>query len=129
MPLTNFLAQVIGLLLLSMGISMLFQKKVFMTVLNDITENRTTLFMVGVVLFLCGLSIVLTHNIWNAGFLPLVISLIGWVLMLRGLASMFMPGHSITRIMQLVKVEEFSWAYGILVLVIGAYLTYAGFSG
>jgi hypothetical protein len=28
-----------------------------------------------------------------------------------------------------LKVEEFSWTYGILVLVIGAYLTYAGFMG
>jgi hypothetical protein len=129
MPLTYFLAQLIGLLLLSMGASMLFQKKVFMNVLNDITENRATLFMVGVVLFLCGLSIVLTHNIWNAGFLSLVITLIGWVLILRGLACLFMPGHSITRIMQLLKVEEFCWAYGILVVVIGAYLTYAGFTG
>jgi hypothetical protein len=27
------------------------------------------------------------------------------------------------------KVEEFSWAYGILVMVSGAYLTYSGFTG
>lgn len=129
MPLTHFLAQLIGLLLLSIGVSLLFQGKVFMKALNDITENRTTLFMVGVVLFFCGLSIVLAHNIWNAGFLSLVITLIGWVLILRGLASMFIPGHGITRMVRWFKVEEFSWAYGILVMVIGAYLTYSGFTG
>jgi hypothetical protein len=27
------------------------------------------------------------------------------------------------------KVEEFSWLYGLLVLVIGAYLIYSGFAG
>jgi uncharacterized membrane protein YfcA len=129
MPLTYFLAQIIGLLLLSIGVSMLFQKKVFMNVLSDITENRTTLFMVGVVLLLCGLAIVLTHNIWNAGFLPLVVTLAGWALILRGLSSMFLPGDSIARLIRLLKVEEFSWVYAVLVLVIGAYLTYAGFAG
>jgi len=126
---TYFIAQFIGLMLLSVGASMLFQGKVFMKVLNDITENRSTLFMVGIVLFLGGASIVLVHNVWNAGFLSVVITLIGWILIIRGLASMYMPGHTITRMVRWFKVEEFSWAYGILVLGIGAYLTYAGFVG
>jgi hypothetical protein len=129
MPLTYFIAQLVGLLLLSIGASILFQRKVFMKVLNDITENRTTLFMVGVVLLFSGLLVVLSHNIWNAGFLPLVVTVIGWALILRGLVSMFVPGHGVARMVRWLKVEEFSWAYGILVLVIGAYLTYAGFMG
>ena len=85
--------------------------------------------MVGIVLLLLGLSVVLTHNIWNAGFLPLVITLIGWVLILRGILSMFVPGYGIARMISWLKVEEFSWLYAILVLVIGAYLTWAGFTG
>jgi hypothetical protein len=129
MSLTFFLAQLIGLLLLSIGASMLFQGKVFIKVLSDITENRTTLFMVGVVLFLSGVSIVLTHNVWNAGFLSLVITLIGWNMTLNGLACMFMPDHSITSLYRALKVEKFTAAYGILYLLIGAYLTYAGFTG
>jgi hypothetical protein len=76
---------------------MLFQKTVFMKVLNDITGNRSSLFVVGVILLLSGLSEVLTHNIWNAGFPPLVITLIGWVLILRGIVSMFVPGDGIAR--------------------------------
>ena len=124
---TYFIAQFIGLMLLSVGASLFFQGKVFMKALNDITENRSILFMVGIVLYLGGVAIVLTHNIWNAGFLSTVITLIGWILILRGVASMFMPGQSMTRTVCMFKVEEFSWAYGILVLVIGAYLTYAGF--
>jgi hypothetical protein len=70
--------------------------------------------MVGVILLLSGLSVVLTHNIWNAGFLPLVITLIGWVLILRGILSMFVPGDGIARRIRWLKVEEFSWLYAIL---------------
>jgi hypothetical protein len=125
---TYFLAQLIGLVLLSVGASILFQKRVFMKVLNNITGNRSSLFMVGVILLLSGLSVVLTHNIWNAGFLPLVITLIGWILILRGIMSMFVPGDGIARMISWLKVEELSWLYAILVLVIGAYLTWAGFT-
>jgi len=85
--------------------------------------------MAGIVLLLSGLSVVLTHNIWNAGFLPLVITRIGWVLIVRGILSMFVPGDGIVRMIRWFKVEEFSWRYALLVLVIGTYLTWAGFTG
>src|SRR6266481_2787801 len=107
---TYFLAQFIGLLLLSVGASMLFQNTVFMNVLNDVTGDRTSLFMVGVILLLSGLSVVLTHNIWNAGFLPLVITLIGWFLILRGIISMFVPGDGTARMIryEILKVSPMS---------------------
>jgi hypothetical protein len=126
---TYFLAQLIGLLLLSVGASVLLRKTLFMKALNDITGNSTSLFMAGIVLLLLGLSVVLTHNIWHAGFLPLVITLIGWILILRGIVSMFVPGHGISRMIRWFRVEEFSWLYAMLVLAIGAYLTWAGFMG
>jgi hypothetical protein len=124
---TYFLAQLIGLLLLSVGASMLLRKTLFLKALNDITGNSTSLFMAGIVLLVLGLSLVLTHNIWHAGFLPLVITLIGWILILRGIVSMFVPGDGIARMIRWFRVEEFSWLYAMLVLAIGAYLTWAGF--
>jgi hypothetical protein len=129
MNLTFFLAQFIGLMLLAVGASLLFQGKVFMKVLTDITENRSALFMVGMVLYLGGVAMVLNHNIWSGGPLVVVITLIGWVLTLRGVASMFMAGHSITRMIRVFKVEEFSWLYGILILTISTCLLYFGFAG
>ncbi|MFZ2804594.1 MAG: hypothetical protein WA001_05215 [Patescibacteria group bacterium] len=127
MPLTSFLAQLIGLLLLASGAFMLFQSKVFIKILNDMTENRTTLFMVGVAVFMGGASIVLTHNVWNAGLLPLVVTLMGWIWVLHGLACIFAPNHGITRLFRAFNVEKYCWAYGILYFAIGACLTYAGF--
>jgi hypothetical protein len=128
METTHFLAQIIGLLLLSVGASLLFQKPVFIKVLNDLTGNRSALFMIGVLLLLAGLAIVLTHNIWTGGLLTVSITLIGWILILRGLASMFVPGDGVLHMIRWCKVDEFSWLYAILVLAIGACLTWAGFA-
>jgi len=129
MSLTSFLAQFIGWMLLAVGASLLFQGKVFIKTLSDITENRSTLFMVGMALYLGGVAIVLANNIWRGGVLTVVVTLLGWVLILRGLASMFMPGHSMTRVIRACKVEEFSWLYGLFTLVVGACLVWSGFSG
>ena len=125
---THFLAQSIGLLMLSVGLSLLFQKPVFMKVLDDLTANRSALFMVGLLLLLAGLAIVLTHNIWTGGVLTVAITLIGWILILRGLAAMFVPGDGVSRLIRWFKVDEFSWLYAILILAIGASLTWAGFA-
>jgi hypothetical protein len=43
--------------------------------------------------------------------------------------SMFVPGDGIARLIRWAKVEEFSRLYAILVLAIGAYLSWAGFMG
>jgi hypothetical protein len=114
--------------LLVVGASVLLQRAVFIAVLNDLIENRTALFMTGLVLLLLGLFVVLVHNVWNAGFLPLILTLIGWLLVLRGLLSMFVPGHEIARLVRLLKFDEFSWLYASAIVALGAYLTWAGFS-
>ncbi|MHB8085274.1 MAG: hypothetical protein ACYDHZ_05580 [Dehalococcoidia bacterium] len=127
MVLTHFLAQLLGLFLLSLGATELFQKKVFMKVLTEALGNPVALFTWGIVLFVSGLLIVLSHNIWNAGFLALFVTLIGWALTLRGVSSMFIPGDVIARLVRWLKVEELLWLYGMITLIIGAYLTFAGF--
>jgi hypothetical protein len=71
MTLTYFLAQVLGLFCLVLGAS-LFQKKVFAEVVDDIVSNRALMYMVGVISLGLGLMVVLSHNIWNQGLLPLV---------------------------------------------------------
>jgi hypothetical protein len=125
---TIFLARLIGLLVVCVGASILVQRAVFVKVLKDLTEDRTALFMLGIALLLAGLSIVLTHNVWNEGPLAVVVTLIGWITVLRGLASMFVPGQGLARTARWMKFEEFSWAYGILVVAIGAYLMWGGFT-
>jgi hypothetical protein len=50
------------------------------------------------------------------------------LLILRGLLSMFVPGPQIARLIRLLMFEEFPWPYGVAIVALGAYLTWAGFS-
>ena len=111
MATTYFLARLIGLFMLSVGAGVLLQSAVFISVLNDLVASRTALFMTGLALLLLGLLVVLDHNVWNAGFPALAVTLIGWLLILRGLYNRAM-----------------ATTYFLARLIGLFYLTWAGFS-
>ena len=54
------------------------------------TQIVPLVYLSGVLMFIAGLSIVRTHNIWVLGW-PLSITLVGWLGMLLGLIRMFFP--------------------------------------
>lgn len=127
MPLTYLLAQLMGIYLLVVGCTMLFSKKNFMQVANEMMKSAAMLYLVGFLAFLLGLIMVLTHNIWNGGALPLVITLCGWALVLKGFFLMISPYKTSLQLTRAIKFEEMMWLYAVVLLVLGAYLTYAGF--
>ena len=125
---TLFLAQVMGLFCLGLGVS-LFSKKGFADVMDGMAGSRALLYVAGLFTFLCGLLVVLTHNVWGGGLLPVLVTLIGWVSLLKGLFLMCLCPSSLTSWIQMFKLKELYWLYAIVLIVLGAYLTYAGFMG
>ena len=128
MPLTYFLAELIGLYCIIIGAIMLFRKQVFAAVIDGYYHNEETIFLPGLLAAFLGLMLVLSHNYWGAGLLALVVTLVGWAALVKGLWLLFFPS-SATRVIDIFKVKEMAWLYGIVIVVIGAYLAYAGFIG
>jgi hypothetical protein len=63
------------------------------TNLRTMLNNPAPLVLVylnGTLLFIAGLSIVRDHNRWKGGW-PVLVTLVGWLLMLGGLIRMFAP--------------------------------------
>ncbi len=129
MSITFLIAQVTGIFCLVAGASMLIQKKVFIEVVNDMAKSPAILYTLGFISLLLGLLVVLAHNIWDQGFLPLVITLIGWAMILKGAAGLVIPHTTFEYWVRLLKIEKLSWLYALILLVIGVYLTFAGFMG
>jgi len=127
MGLTYFLAQLIGLYLLFVGLLMLLRKKMFLEVINEFYSGSTSLFLAGWIAMLLGLLLVLNHNYWNAGILALVITITGWAALLKGAALLFIP-KTIVRWARSVNLEKFFYLYAIIILVVSAYLIHAGFT-
>lgn len=73
-----------------------------------------------------GLAIVLTHNVWVAGW-PLIITLIGWGGLIKGVLALVRPQSLILAADVVYGSERRAWVTLVLAALFGAYLTAVGF--
>ena len=126
--LTIYLGRLIGLFLLIVALSMLLDRDSIIEMATAILDDRALLLIVGLVGLGVGLAIVIGHNFWSGGLLPIVVTLFGWSQLLRGLALLLLPAETQVAFFQLMRLEDFFYVYAGIPLVVGAYLTYAGFT-
>jgi hypothetical protein len=126
-PLTIFLGRLIGLFLVLFSLAALMDRQTMVEAADTLLHNRALLLIAGMIAVLGGLAIVLTHNLWSGGALPVVITILGWIILARGLLLLFLPPSAMVNLWQMLHFEEFFYVYLIIVLGLGLYLTYAGF--
>ncbi len=129
MPLTYFYAEIFGFLYGALGLAMLINRNMMKQATHDLLEHRGTLMMTGFVTLFLGLVVVLTHNIWNAGVLAFVVTLIGWAMVVKGAAFLLVPPAGLRGLYRAEMIEKLWSLIGIIVFVVGAYLAYSGFIG
>jgi hypothetical protein len=129
MGLTFFLAQLFGVSLLIVSIAMMFRRKEMLQVLHDFLNDRATLFIGALISLMVGILLILIHNIWTGDLLTIVVTLLGWVLTLRGIIWLFVPAGLLRKLVNSAKKEQTYYVITCIVFVIGIYLTFAGFMG
>ena len=77
---------------------------------------------------LAGLAMVLSHNVWSGGTLPVVVTLFGWIILLRGLFLLMLPHETIVRLFEISRFADLFYLYTAIPLILGLYLTYTGFT-
>ena len=126
--LTIYLGRVIGLFLLIAALSMILDPDSMIEMATALVDDRALLLIVGLISLGIGLAIVVGHNVWSGGVLPILITLFGWSQLLRGLALLLLPAETQVAFFQVIRLEDLFYVYAGIPLVIGAYLTYAGFT-
>ncbi len=125
---TVFLARLVGLFFLLVSLATLVQAGAIGLAINALVHDRAALLVVGMMGLLGGLAMVLAHNVWSGGPLPVIVTVIGWWLLIRNVLLLFLPAQAIVAIVDAFQVERFSYLYALIGVGIGLYLTYAGFS-
>ena len=74
-----------------------------------------------------GLAMILGHNVWSGGALPVVVTLVGWMALMKGLVCMFLsPEAASEYFLGLFHYEQLFYLYASISLLLGIYLTYSG---
>jgi hypothetical protein len=126
MLLTILLAKVFGLYMLIAGLAMLTNRSHMMLAIVALAKDRGSQLVAGTVALFFGLLIVNIHNVW--GPLPAsLVSLIGWLGVLKGIAYLALPEAKLTKLMHMVSERKWYMVDVAIAVVIGLYLTGFGF--
>jgi hypothetical protein len=87
-----FLARLLGPVLVVAGIAMLVNRKQLDAIVQEVLRSPLLLLLLGIIDFAVGLAIVLTHNLWVADW-RVIITLLGWLLMVRGAVRLLIPAQ------------------------------------
>jgi hypothetical protein len=125
---TLFLARLIGLYCIICGLAEMMQRQATLDAVAALLGNPSAVLWVGMTTVLIGLAMVLGHNLWRGGALAVVVTIVGWIALLKGVVLLFLPRQShISVFLGVFRYRQLFYPYAAIAVVLGFYLTYAGF--
>ena len=123
--LSVYLAQVLGIYLFVVFLSMLLHHQRHKKIMSEMLTNSTMIALSGGILTLIGAAIVVAHNVWVSDW-PVLITLVGWVSLLQGILRVFLPDAYCKLVRDMMsKAGYLVWCW--LWFVVGLYLLWEGF--
>lgn len=127
-PYTIFLSRLIGLFALIASVAEIIHKTAMIETAAELAEAPPLLFIAGTFMLLGGLAMVLSHNVWTGGAATVIVTIIGWLLLIRGIVFVFISPGGAAAIFEALHFARFYYFYVAIPMVLGLYLTYAGFT-
>ena len=126
---TTFLSKFIGLYLILISLALAVHKQASIDTMYALVRNAPVLFVAGLMGVIGGLAIVLCHNVWSGGVLPVLVTLTGWLILIKGALLLFLSPEEIYRLLlSALHYQHFFYPYTVIPLVLGVYLAFAGFA-
>lgn len=125
MALVNYLAEVWGIAMVIISLALLVNERHLKRIFASI-ENDESLFLWGFISFIIGISMVLAYNVWAESW-QVIITILGWLALIKGAALLFMPGLIKKWAKKLEAASILPYALVIMV-IIGLVVTYYGFT-
>ena len=123
-----FLARLLGPSMLVIGLGLLLNRATYRDMSLEFLDSPALIYIGGLIAFVAGLAIVLTHNVWVVGW-PVVITIFGWVSLAAGIFRIVFPA-SVTQLgRRLIDNQGFLIGGITVYLLLGAWLSYAGYAG
>ena len=125
---TIFLSRLLGLFLVALSLALFLRRLEVLAIMTAMIGNAPLMLIPSLAALIAGLAMVLSHNVWSGGALPVVVTLFGWVILLRGLLLLILPHEILVSLFEMARVGDFFTIYAAIPLLLGLYLTYAGFT-
>jgi hypothetical protein len=121
-----FIAKLLGPILVLFGIALLFKAQLYRAILQEFLRSPAWLYLAGFLGLVAGLALVLTHNLWVLDW-RLIITLIGWVIVVRAVVSIFLPEKMVALGNAILQRPGIFTGAAAINLLIGLVLSYFGY--
>jgi len=122
---TLFFSRLIGPVLAVVGLSFILRRTEMIALMKQLVKNNVILWIYGMIELTAGIAIILAHNEWSSTP-AIIISLIGWGMILEGSFGVLSNKTHIKRMMGELKMGLFSPS-GVIMLLAGACLVWNGY--
>ena len=126
--LTIFLGKLLGVYCLIVALTMMANRQTMVDAVHTLIRNSPLVLLFGVIAVGVGLGVVIGHNIWSGGALPIIVTIVGWVSLIKGVVLLALPAGQMAKLYKAMRYERFYLAYVGVTLALGLYLTIAAFS-
>jgi hypothetical protein len=125
---TIYLSRLIGLYCILVAPSLAIHKQATVDSITAMFHDPGMMMLLGIIALACGIAIILAHNIWSGGVLPVVVTLVGWLSLVKGLMFLLLC-HATEEKCILGCLNHPGLFYVFLApsFLIGVYLTWEGF--
>ena len=120
-----FLAKVVGLSGAISTLAIIIRYKAFTEMEEQASKNPVILYLSGFTLIVLGSLLVSSHQIWTRDW-RVVVTLIGWLLLVKGALRIFLP-ELVIRLLAKKKNNRNFMIAEVFVFLISLYLLYQGF--
>jgi hypothetical protein len=127
-PLTVYLGRLLGLFTLITSFWLLTEPATTLSTIPALLGDRPAMVIFAIIALAGGLAIILAHNIWSGGALPILVTLIGWIMLIRGVLFLFLPPEATLGILEAMQFGRFFYIYLAIPFLLGIFLTYLAFT-
>ncbi|MFC1576292.1 hypothetical protein ACFL3J_01330 [Candidatus Omnitrophota bacterium] len=121
-----FFAKLLGPYFLIVAIGLMLNMKLYQKVMGDFVKNTALIYIGGVMALLFGLIVVLLHNVWAVSW-ALIITIVGWLGIIKGTWLIVFPGTVGKFTGGYLKKKGHLLPHAIVVGILGVALTVMGY--
>ncbi len=97
--------QLIGIFYISVSAGMILNPRYYKDFLTSYCSEPAAIFLSGMVAIVAGYALVIHHNVWNLST-SVVITIFGWLVLLKGIFVLTMPGVFIRAVRKMSNIEK-----------------------
>jgi hypothetical protein len=122
-----YFSQLAGLYFIIIGVILALRKRGIIDLMPQMAESQPFIFLAGMIRIIIGLATLIGNGPWGTSPLPVVVALIGWITLIRGIAMLLVTQDRQRKLIQFWRRDAVYYGAVTFVFVLGIYLARAGF--